>query len=82
MFIPITILNLFVLGAVRVGYVDNEIIINPTRKEQQQSPLNLIIAGCKGEKVGKNVPHSYEGLYSDYLVGLLSCLSVPQPVLI
>lgn len=32
------------VGAVRVGYIDNEVIINPTRKDLQQSTLNLIVA--------------------------------------
>ncbi|KAJ8924341.1 hypothetical protein NQ315_007137 [Exocentrus adspersus] len=35
------------IGAVRVGLIDNEVIINPTRKELQMSILNLIISATK-----------------------------------
>ncbi|XP_011305929.1 polyribonucleotide nucleotidyltransferase 1, mitochondrial [Fopius arisanus] len=34
------------VGAVRVGYLDNEILVNPTRHEIQKSSLNLIIAAA------------------------------------
>jgi polyribonucleotide nucleotidyltransferase len=40
------------LGAVRVGAIDDEIVINPTRLEQQRSALNLVLSGCAGKKVG------------------------------
>ena len=35
------------VGAVRVGFIDNEVIINPTRKELQISSLNLVISITK-----------------------------------
>lgn len=35
------------VGAVRVGMIDNEIVINPTRKEIQLSALNLIVTATK-----------------------------------
>ncbi|XP_018571770.1 polyribonucleotide nucleotidyltransferase 1, mitochondrial [Anoplophora glabripennis] len=35
------------IGAVRVGLIDNEVVINPTRKELQMSILNLIISATK-----------------------------------
>lgn len=35
------------VGAVRVGMIDNEIVINPTRKESQLSTLNLIVTATK-----------------------------------
>lgn len=35
------------VGAVRVGMIDNEVIINPTRKELQSSSLNLVISATK-----------------------------------
>uniref|UniRef100_A0A8D8B0U4 polyribonucleotide nucleotidyltransferase n=1 Tax=Culex pipiens TaxID=7175 RepID=A0A8D8B0U4_CULPI len=35
------------VGAVRVGLVDNEIIINPTRKELQLSALDLVVSATK-----------------------------------
>lgn len=31
------------VGAVRLGFIDNEVIVNPTRKELQESILNLIL---------------------------------------
>ncbi|XP_015121902.1 polyribonucleotide nucleotidyltransferase 1, mitochondrial [Diachasma alloeum] len=34
------------VGAVRVGFIDNEVLINPTRHEIQKSSLNLIIAAA------------------------------------
>ncbi|XP_058460069.1 polyribonucleotide nucleotidyltransferase 1, mitochondrial [Malaya genurostris] len=35
------------IGAVRVGLVDNEVIINPTRKELQLSSLDLVVTATK-----------------------------------
>ncbi|XP_058790116.1 polyribonucleotide nucleotidyltransferase 1, mitochondrial [Phymastichus coffea] len=35
------------IGAVRIGLIDNEVIINPTRREIQQSSLNLIITAAQ-----------------------------------
>ena len=37
-------------GSVSVGYVDGEIIINPTQEQREKSTLNLTVAGTK-EKV-------------------------------
>ncbi|GAU98331.1 hypothetical protein RvY_09492 [Ramazzottius varieornatus] len=39
------------IGAVRVGLLDNDLVVNPTRKEQQSSKLNLVIAATEGNKV-------------------------------
>jgi polyribonucleotide nucleotidyltransferase len=35
------------IGAVRVGLCDNEVIVNPTRKELQSSSLDLIVAATR-----------------------------------
>lgn len=35
------------VGAVRLGFIDNEVIVNPTRKELQFSSLNLILSATK-----------------------------------
>ena len=35
------------VGAVRMAYVNGEYIINPTVQEQEQSKLNLVVAGTK-----------------------------------
>lgn len=32
------------VGAVRVGYIDNEVLVNPSRQDLKESSLNLIIA--------------------------------------
>jgi polyribonucleotide nucleotidyltransferase len=35
------------VGAVTVGYVDGQYVINPTLEQQEQSQLNLIVAGTR-----------------------------------
>lgn len=40
-------------GAVRVGMVDGELLINPTRSEMTSSSLNLIVTGGPSSQVGK-----------------------------
>ncbi|XP_071756164.2 polyribonucleotide nucleotidyltransferase 1, mitochondrial [Centroberyx gerrardi] len=39
------------IGAVRVGLVDGEMVINPTRAEMANSTLNLIVAGAPSSQV-------------------------------
>ncbi|KAK5854260.1 hypothetical protein PBY51_015345 [Eleginops maclovinus] len=39
------------IGAVRVGMVDGEMLINPTRTEMNSSTLNLIVAGAPSSQV-------------------------------
>ncbi|NXL12612.1 PNPT1 nucleotidyltransferase, partial [Mesembrinibis cayennensis] len=39
------------IGAVRVGLVDGEAIINPTRKQMTSSALNLVVAGAPQNQV-------------------------------
>uniref|UniRef100_A0A8C5IQN6 polyribonucleotide nucleotidyltransferase n=1 Tax=Junco hyemalis TaxID=40217 RepID=A0A8C5IQN6_JUNHY len=39
------------IGAVRVGLVDGETVINPTRKEMASSTLNLVVAGAAQNQV-------------------------------
>ena len=39
------------VAAVRVGLIDNEVILNPTRREMQSSSLNLIITSTVGSLV-------------------------------
>ncbi|KAM3728390.1 Polyribonucleotide nucleotidyltransferase 1 [Dirofilaria immitis] len=34
------------IGAVRIALIDNEIVINPSRKNMKSSSLDLVIAGC------------------------------------
>ena len=35
------------IGAVKVGYVDNTFVINPTVKQLEESPLNMVIVGTE-----------------------------------
>ena len=35
------------IGAVRVGYVDDALVINPTLSQQEQSQLDLVVAGTE-----------------------------------
>lgn len=35
------------IGAVRVGYIDGQLIINPTYKELENSSLNMVVAGTR-----------------------------------
>ncbi|KFV68539.1 hypothetical protein N307_02221, partial [Dryobates pubescens] len=39
------------IGAVRVGLVDGETVINPTRKQMSSSALNLVVAGAAQNQV-------------------------------
>ncbi|KAF6105559.1 polyribonucleotide nucleotidyltransferase 1 [Phyllostomus discolor] len=41
------------IGAVRVGIIDGECVINPTRKEISSSTLNLVVAGAPRSQIGK-----------------------------
>ena len=41
------------VGAVRVGLIDEEIVINPTRQELKHSEINMVIAGGFRSSVGK-----------------------------
>lgn len=40
------------VGAVRVGFLDGQPLINPTRAEMSSSSLNLIVAGAPSSQVG------------------------------
>ena len=49
------------LGAVRVGLIDGDIVINPTRRQLAMSMLDLIVTGTTENKVGmytSNVHHT------------------------
>ncbi|KAL3212642.1 hypothetical protein MRX96_008051 [Rhipicephalus microplus] len=39
------------IGAVRVGLIDGDVVINPTRRQMTQSALNLIVAGAEHNQV-------------------------------
>ncbi|XP_029832079.2 polyribonucleotide nucleotidyltransferase 1, mitochondrial [Ixodes scapularis] len=39
------------VGAVRVGLIDGDVVINPTRRQMAQSSLNLIVTGAEHSQV-------------------------------
>ncbi|XP_049878134.1 polyribonucleotide nucleotidyltransferase 1, mitochondrial [Pectinophora gossypiella] len=39
------------VGAVRLGQIDNEVIVNPTRKDLEQSTLNLVVTATRSNLV-------------------------------
>lgn len=47
------------LGAVRVGMIDGEVVINPTRKEMSSSTLNLVVSGAPRSHIGKWFRYKY-----------------------
>ncbi|PZC71145.1 hypothetical protein B5X24_HaOG214031 [Helicoverpa armigera] len=50
------------VGAVRVGQIDNEVIINPTRKDLQNSVLNLVVAATNRNLVAQHIVKGIEKL--------------------
>ncbi|KAF5282533.1 hypothetical protein FQA39_LY04940 [Lamprigera yunnana] len=55
------------VGAVRVGYIDNEYIINPTRRELQMSHLNLVVTATKQNLVVMLEANADNILQQDFL---------------
>ncbi|XP_029449602.1 polyribonucleotide nucleotidyltransferase 1, mitochondrial [Rhinatrema bivittatum] len=39
------------IGAVRIGLIDGEFVVNPTRKEMSSSKLNLVVAGAPRSQI-------------------------------
>ncbi|XP_006736165.1 polyribonucleotide nucleotidyltransferase 1, mitochondrial isoform X2 [Leptonychotes weddellii] len=39
------------IGAVRIGMIDGECVVNPTRKEMSSSTLNLVVAGAPKSQI-------------------------------
>ncbi|KAL5008315.1 hypothetical protein ScPMuIL_013896 [Solemya velum] len=39
------------VGAVRVGFIDKEVVLNPTRRQLQHSTLNLVVVATEENKV-------------------------------
>jgi polyribonucleotide nucleotidyltransferase len=35
------------MGAVKVGIIDDQVVINPTKSQLEQSPLNMVVAGTE-----------------------------------
>lgn len=68
------------VGAVRVGFIENEVVINPTRKELQSSNLNLVVTATKQNLVVMLEGHANSILQPDFLkairVGTKECQHV------
>ena len=52
-FLPVNRAGDIMLGAVQVGYIDHEVVINPSRKDLHHSQLNLIVSAAEQKKVGE-----------------------------
>lgn len=55
------------VGAVRVGFIDGEVLVNPTRKELLSSKLNLIVSATKQNLVVMLEGHADNILQQDLL---------------
>ncbi|KAL0113419.1 hypothetical protein PUN28_012523 [Cardiocondyla obscurior] len=68
------------IGAVRLGMIDNELIINPTRRQIQDSMMNLIITATNQNLIvmlegsGAEVPEQY--LKKALKMGVKECQSI------
>lgn len=69
------------VGAVRVGFIDNEIIINPTRKELQQSTLNLVVSSTKQNLVVMLEGQADNILQQDFLKAIKVAAKEAQAVI-
>lgn len=72
------------VGAVRVGYIDNEVLINPTRKDLQQSSLNLIVT-CTEHNLVVMLEGSAENILEPDLkkalkIGVRECQNVVKAI--
>jgi len=52
-FSPVSDAGVIVPGAVQVGYIDHEVVINPSRKDLHHSQLNLVVSATEQKKVGE-----------------------------
>lgn len=72
------------VGAVRVGLCNNEIIINPTRKELSQSALNLVVSATRHNLVVMLEAAAENILQQDFLkaikAGVKECQNVIQAI--
>ncbi|KAJ8874348.1 hypothetical protein PR048_025194 [Dryococelus australis] len=72
------------VGAVRVGFINNEVVINPTRKEQSESSLNLIVTSTKHNLVVMLEASAENILQQDFLksikAGVKECQAIVQAI--
>lgn len=44
-----------ILGCVRVGMIDDQFVINPSRKQLEKSPINLVLTVGPNKNIGKTI---------------------------
>ena len=69
------------VGAVRVGLCDNEVVINPTRKELPQSALNLVVSATRHNLVVMLEAAADNVLQQDFLKGIKAGVKECQNVI-
>ncbi|XP_071963621.1 polyribonucleotide nucleotidyltransferase 1, mitochondrial-like [Antedon mediterranea] len=69
------------IAAVRVGRVDEEFILNPTREELKNSDLNMVVAGSKKSNVVMIEASAENMLQSDFLKGVRLGVRGCQPII-
>ncbi|XP_046485612.1 polyribonucleotide nucleotidyltransferase 1, mitochondrial [Neodiprion pinetum] len=73
------------VGAVRVGLVDQEILINPTRRQMQKSDLNLIVSAMANSLIVMLEGSANDILQPDFFkalkVGVKECQNIVQSIL-
>ncbi|XP_072181940.1 polyribonucleotide nucleotidyltransferase 1, mitochondrial-like [Diadema setosum] len=66
------------VGAVRVGLIDDEIVINPTRLELKRSSLNIVVAGTRKSNLVMIEASADNVLQTDFLKALKAGLKETQ----
>ncbi|XP_067012652.2 polyribonucleotide nucleotidyltransferase 1, mitochondrial [Anabrus simplex] len=73
------------VGAVRVGFCDNQVIINPTRREMGQSSLNLVVTATRHSLVVMLEASADNVLQQDFLKaiksGVKECQTIVQSII-
>lgn len=69
------------VGAVRVGLIDGEAVINPTRKELSESALNLVVAGCEHSRVVMIEAAANNVLQQDFLKAIKNGMKETQNII-
>lgn len=60
-------INLIFFSVCRLGQIDNEVIINPTRKDLENSTLNLVVTAAMGKLIVMLEGHAQDILQQDLL---------------
>lgn len=72
------------VGAVRVGFCNNEVVINPTRREQSESILNLVVSATRHNLVVMLEAAADNILQQDFLkaikTGVKECQNIIQAI--